>query len=142
MGAVPGFSVNDLIAALDWTIKFIIELNQVPDQVHGFRKDLETSRDQLKGLEEVLKKTHDRVNHRAASFKTLQTQLYEILNDSINLLQRFHPNVASNSGFLSNLRQNFRWMIDSRYQGTVKGLQERILKIETRIDRELQLLSM
>ena len=90
MGAVPGFSVNDLIAALDWTIKFIIELNQVPDQVHGFRKDLETSRDQLKGLEEVLKKTHDRVNHRAASFKTLQTQLYEILNDSINLLQRFH----------------------------------------------------
>jgi len=142
MTVVPGFSVSDLIDAVDWTIKFIIELNQVRDQVHGLLKDLETSRDQLKGLREVLRKSHHNVNHRAASFNTLQAELHEILNDSVNLLKRFHPDVASNSGFLSNLRQNFRWMVDGRYQGTVKGLQERISKNERRIDRELQLLSM
>jgi hypothetical protein len=139
---VPGFSVTDLIGAVDWTIKFITELNHVRDQVQDLLKDLEASRDQLKGLEEVLRKCHHSVNHRAAFFNTLRADLHEILNDSVNSLNRFHPKVASDSGFLANWRQNLRWMVDGRYQGTVKGLQERISKIETRIDRELRFLDM
>ena len=137
----PGFSVNDLISAVDWTIKLIIEVKHVGDQINSLRKDLETSRDQLKGLEVSLRKSHQCINYRAASLTTLQTELHEVLNDSVNLLKRFHPDVSSNPGFFANVRQNFRWMIDGRYQGTVKGLQERIAKMEKRIDREL-LLSM
>jgi hypothetical protein len=140
--AGPGFSVSDLIEAVDWTIKFIIELNRVRDQVHELLRELETCRDQLKGLERVLLRTPPSVNHRAASFNTLQAELHKILNDSVNLLRRFHHNGTSNSGFFSNLGQKFRWMADDRYQGSVKDLQERILEIERRIDRELVLLNM
>jgi len=139
--ANPGFSVSELIGAVNWTIKFIIELNQVQDQVSSLKKDLETSRDQLNGLDAVLQNCHHSVNHRAAAFKTLKDDLHAILNNTVHLLKPFHPK-ASNSGFLSNIRQNLRWVVDSRYQGTVKGLQERISSTKTSILLELQLLSM
>ena len=138
----PGYAVSELIVAVDWTINFIIELKNVRDQVHGLLKDLETSRDQLKGLEEVLRNCHHSVNHRAAAFSTLQAELHKILNDSINLLKRFHPDGASNSGYLSNLRQNFRWVVDSRCHGTVTSLQKRISDIEKSIAYELSLLNL
>jgi hypothetical protein len=141
MVVVPGFSVSDLISAVNWTIKFIIEVSQARDQVQDLLKDLETSRDQLKGLEEVLETAHHGIEHRATAFQALQTELHEILNDSVNLLKRFHPNAESSTGFLSNVRHNFRWIVDGKYQGTVKSLRERISKNERRIDREL-LLSM
>jgi len=133
---VLGF-LSDSIEAVDWTIKFIIQLKHVQGQVHGLRKDLEDSRSQLERLKELLRNSHHSTDDWVEPIITLQAELHETLSDSINLLKRFHPGVTSNSGFLPNLRQSFRWMVDSRYQGTVKGLQERILNIERRIDREL-----
>ncbi|KAI9775912.1 MAG: hypothetical protein M1839_000701 [Geoglossum umbratile] len=133
---VLGF-LSDSIEAVDSTIKFIIQLKHVQDQVHGLRKDLEDSRSQLKRLKELLRNSHHSTDGWVEPIIALQAELHETLSDSINLLKRFHPSVTSNSGFFPNLRQNLRWMVDSRYQGTVKGLQERILKIERRIDREL-----
>ena len=87
----PGFSLSELIAAVDWTIKFILEFNHVGDQVHSLLKDLETSRDKLKGLEEVLRKCHHSINHRAAASNTLQAELHEILNDNRKPPQAIPP---------------------------------------------------
>ena len=39
MVIVPGFSVTDLITAVDWTIKFITELRQVGDQLMTFARN-------------------------------------------------------------------------------------------------------
>src|SRR5436190_11857441 len=111
--ANPGFSVSDLIEAVDWTITFIIELKQVPAQVHDFLKNLQTSRSQLQGLEKMLLKNHHNVNHRTAELISLQKELYKVLGDSETLLKRFQPDAASNSGRLSNLRHNLRWVVDS-----------------------------
>jgi hypothetical protein len=73
---------------------------------------------------------------------TLQSDLYDALNDSVNLLKRFHPKLVSHPGCFSNLRQKLRWMVDGRYQGTVKILETRISTLERSIDRELDLLNL
>jgi hypothetical protein len=138
----PGFSVSELIQAVDWTIKLILDLNAAGDQFRDFQKDLETSRNQLMGLEHELQKTHHDINHRADAFKTLREDLFQIINDTYSLLQRMYPSSLPTSGVLSRFRSNLRWVLDGRYQGTVKVLQERIAKVERHIDREIQLLGL
>lgn len=125
---VPGFSVNDLINGIDWVIKSIIEVKQVPNEVNELRKDLEKVRGHLLALEQ-LPQVHQSVSpHTAASLNNLRADLHQILNDSICILKRLHPADPSDSGFFSNFKQKLRWMVDKRYKGSVKELEGKISK--------------
>lgn len=131
--AVPGFSVNDLISGLDWVIKSIIELKQVPDEIDELRKDLEKVRGHLQALKQLPQVPQSVSPHTAVSLNNLQTELHQILNDSICIRKRLHPSDLSDSGVFSNLGQKLKWMVDSRYKGSVKALQSRISKNNTEI---------
>lgn len=138
----PGFSLSDLISAVDWTIKFIIELNQVQDQINSLKKDLETSHSQLNGLHAILKQCPSDINQRSESFQTLISDLKGILNDTYSVLKRLYPEPASNPGVLARFRRNVRFIVDNTYQGTIKNLQARLNKVEERIRTEVGLLQL
>jgi len=131
-----GFSAKELIDAVDCTIKFIIDLKQVPDQIRTLQDDLETSKDQLQRLKAAIEAGKSLDTLAAASFERLHKKLIKVLNDTLEFLKRYHPNDASKSSILSNVGR-VRWVVDGKYLKTVKGLQERILEIERRIDREI-----
>jgi hypothetical protein len=137
-----GFSAKELIDATDCIIRFINELKQVPEQIQNLNRDLDVSRGKLKGLESVLVRCKSNIDERAAeSFDDLQKNLFEVLNDSLDLLKRFHPNDPSKSSILSNTGK-WRWAVDKKYLGNVNDLRLRISQIENSIDREIQLLSL
>lgn len=130
MAAVPGFSVGDLISAVDWTIQFIIALKSARGKVKDLKSRLEKASSELSGLEESLKERQNRINgpmqFRTAALNILRTDLHGILNDIISLLNRFDPQGVSKSVPFPNFRQNLRWVVDSRYSDCVKGLLGRL----------------
>jgi chromosome segregation ATPase len=137
-----GFSTTELIDAVDSTIHFIIEIKQVPEQIRSLERDLQDSKDQLKGLESALEKCRNSLDSRAkASFDRLHKNLIEVLNDTLEFLKRFHPSDASKSSILSNFGR-LRWVVDAKYLGNVKALRDRIGQIERSIDREIHLLNL
>jgi len=137
-----GFSAKELIDATDCIIRFIIELKQVPEQIRKLKIDLDVSRDQLKGLESVLVSCKNNIDERAAeSFDALRKNLYDVLNDTLDFLKRFHPSDPSKSSILSSIGK-LRWVVDKKYLGSVEDLRSRISQIEKRIDREINLLSL
>jgi hypothetical protein len=143
MSAVPGFSVSDLISAVAWTIEFIVALKSVRGEVKELRKSLETASSELNGLEDLLKERQNRIEgpiqFRTASLNALRTDLHRILNDIFSLLKRFDPQGASKSVPFSNFRQNVRWVVDSRYSGTVKDLLRRLSEYRQSVNTELLL---
>ncbi|KAL5321171.1 hypothetical protein ACEPPN_011983 [Leptodophora sp. 'Broadleaf-Isolate-01'] len=137
-----GFSATELINAVNGTIKTIIALKQVPEQLLCLQQDLEVSKGQLEGLESVLQKCKNSIDARAAaSFDRLQETLLKVLNDTSEFLKRYHPKDTSRSSVLSNFGRA-RWVVDATYLGTVKGIRERICQIERSIDREIHLLNL
>ena len=142
----PGFSITELIGFVDWTVKFIIELKQVPDQIFALKRKLEVSRNQLEGLASVLQEIEtcdlNFYDQAAASLREFQHELLDVLNDTLDFLKRFHPDNASKFVSLSNLGNNVRWMVDRRYQGNVKSLQDKISEIERNIAHEIGVLNL
>jgi uncharacterized protein YoxC len=143
MSGVPGFSVSDLISAVAWTIEFIIALKSVRGEVKELRKSLETASSELNGLEDLLKKRQNRIEgpiqFRTAALNALRTDLHGILNDIFSFLKRFDPQGASKPAPFSNFRQNVRWVVDSRYSGTVKDLLRRLSEYRPSVNTELLL---
>jgi hypothetical protein len=137
--AGPGTSVSEWIVAVDWTIKFIIDLKNVGDEVKDLVTDLQRSGDHLKRLDELLRKCPASIKCDDPSFESLRTELFSILDDAKNSLNQFRP---TNTGRFSKLSKKVKWVIDSRYQGTITGLQDRILKHECKIDRWIALMTL
>jgi uncharacterized protein YoxC len=141
MSVVPGFSVSDLISAVAWTIEFIIALKSVRGEVKELRKSLEKASSELNGLEDLLKERQNRIEgpiqFRTAALNALRTDLHGILNDIFSLLNRFDPQGASKSVPFSTFRQNVRWVVDSRYSGTVKDLLRRLSEYRQSVNTEL-----
>jgi hypothetical protein len=142
----PGYSITELIGFVDWTVKFIIELKQVPDQILALKRNLEVSRNQLKGLASILQEIEkcdlSIYDQAAASLREFRHELLDVLNDTLDLLKRFHPDNASKFVSLSNLGNNVRWMVDRRYQGNVKSLQDKISEIKRNIAHEIRILNL
>jgi conjugal transfer/entry exclusion protein len=142
----PGYSITELIGFVDWTVKFIIELKQVPDQILALKRKLEVSQNQLEGLASILQEIEtcdlSIYDQAAASLREFRHELLDVLNDTLDLLKRFHPDNASKFVSLSNLGNNVRWMVDRRYQGNVKSLQDKISEIERNIAHEIGILNL
>jgi hypothetical protein len=83
--AGPGTSVSEWIAAVDWTVRFIIDLKNVGDEVKDLITDLQRSGDHLKRLEELLRQCPASIKCEP-SFKSLRTELFCILDDAKNSL--------------------------------------------------------
>jgi conjugal transfer/entry exclusion protein len=142
----PGYSITELIGFVDWTVKFIIELKQVPDQILALKRKLEVSQNQLEGLASILQEIEtcdlSIYDQAAASLREFRHELLDVLNDTLDLLKRFHPDNASKFVSLSNLGNNVRWMVDRRYQGNVKSLQDKISEIKRNIAHEIRILNL
>lgn len=142
----PGYSITELIGFVDWTVKFIIELKQVPDQILALKRKLEVSQNKLEGLASILQEIEtcdlSIYDQAAASLREFRHELLDVLNDTLDLLKRFHPDNASKFVSLSNLGNNVRWMVDRRYQGNVKSLQDKISEIERNIAHEIGILNL
>jgi hypothetical protein len=136
--AGPGTSVSEWIDAVDWTIRFIIDLKNVGDEVKDLVTDLQRTGDHLKRLEELLRECPASIKCDP-SFESLRTDLFRILDDAKNSLNQFRPTISPNTGRLSKLSKKVKWVVDSRYQGTITGLQDRISKHKCEIDRWIYL---
>jgi hypothetical protein len=139
---VPGTSVSEWIEAVDWTIKFIIDLKNVGDEVKDLVTDLQRSSDHLKRLEELLRKCPASITCDDPSFKSLRTDHFCILDDAKTSLNQFRLTTSQNTGRLSKLSKKVKWVVDSRYQGTITGLQDRISKHKCEIDRWVALMAL
>ena len=135
-------SVTELLKAVDWVVKAITAYRQVQEQISGLRRSFETVRDQLRGIERALENCSHNVGDQAASFKSIQEDLFGVLNDTMGVLMRFKPLAESRSGLFSTARQNLRWMVDRRYSGDVTSLQDRIGNITLALIVQLQLLNL
>jgi len=140
--AGPGTSVSEWIEAVDWTIKFIIDLKNVGDEVKDLVTDLQRSSDHLKRLEELLRKCPASITCDNPSFKSLRTDHFRILDDAKTSLNQFRLTTSPNTGRLSKLSKKVKWVVDSRYQGTITGLQGRISKHKCEIDRWVALMAL
>lgn len=143
MSIVPGFSVSELISAVNCTIDVIIALKSVRGEVKDLRKSLEKASSELYGLEDLLKERQNRIEgpiqFRTAALNALRTDLQGILNDIFSFLNRFDPQGASKSLPFSTFRQNVRWVVDSRYSGTVRDLLRRLSEYRQCVNSELLL---
>ena len=137
-----GTSVGEWIQAVDWTVRFIIDLKNVGEDVGNLVTDLQRSRDQLKQLDELLGNGSASITCDNPSFKSLRTELSCILDDAKNYLNQFDPTISLNTGRFSKLSKKVKWVVDGRYQRTITGLQDRISKHRCEIDRWINLMTL
>ena len=134
-----GTNVSEWIEALDWTIRFIIDLKNVGGEVKDLATDLQRSGDHLKRLDEFVRNCPASIKCDDPSFKSLRTELFDILDDAKTSLNQYSPTTSSNTSRLSKFSNKLKWVNDSRYRGTIRGLQDRISKHKLEIDRWIAL---
>ena len=132
----PGFSLTDLIQAIDTTTRIILQLKEAPDALQSVIKGIEFGRAILKSWERQLEHHPEDIHEDHLGLLARVKADYDAIINQLEAFVKKHRKLENGS-----LGARFKWVITDHFLNERAGLENALQNVETRIHTVLQTLS-
>lgn len=132
----PGFSLSDLIQAVDTTALIIVQLKEAPNALQSVIKGIEFGRAVLKSWKRQLEHHPENIHEDDLDLLIGVKADYDAIINQLEAFVKKHRKLGN-----GGLGARFRWVITDHFLNERAGLENDLQSVEARIRTVLQMLS-
>ena len=132
----PGFSLSDLIQAVDTTALIIVQLKEAPNALQSVIKGIEFGRAVLKSWKRQLEHHPENIHKDDLDLLNRVKTDYDAIIKKLEVFVKKHRKLES-----GGLGARFKWVITDHFLNKRAGLENDLQNVEARIRTVLQMLS-
>ena len=132
----PGFSLSDLIQAVDTTALIILQLKEAPNALQSVIKSIEFGRAVLKSWKRQLEDHPENIHEDDRDLLVGVKADYDAIINQLEAFVRRHRKLENGS-----LGARFKWVITDHFLNERCGLENDLRNVEARVRTVLQMLS-